>query len=143
MDVRDCPAEPAPQADASQTEIRMRRRPFNRPLTVLWQTAGMSASPLTFVPVFLGLALHIAGFVAPLSPQSQCFAGATVDDRVAWRAAQVVRADPDRGEARRGEALYRVEARQAQAMPCRAEPRLTPCGSGARLAATEAARALP
>ncbi len=82
----------------------------------------MSPSPLTFVPVFLGLALHIAGFVAPHPPQAQCFAGATVAPRAAWRAAQVGPVDLDRGYAR-----HRIDTRPAQAVPCRADSRPPSC----------------
>ncbi|MEZ5720234.1 MAG: hypothetical protein R3D59_00060 [Paracoccaceae bacterium] len=76
----------------------------------------MTAAPLSLVPVFLALALHISGCAAPLTPEAQCFAEATVDYRAAWREAEAIRADLDRGHA-----LERLDSRQAEALPCRAD----------------------
>lgn len=87
---------------------------FNRVLTLLCQGAHMPAPPLSFVSVFAALALHLADGAAPLSPQTQRFADATIEYRTAWRAARALGADRDRGYA-----LQHATIRQAQALPCR------------------------
>jgi len=74
----------------------------------------MSASPFSFVPAAIATALHLSGCVAPMSPEAQCFAAATVDYRAAWREAEAVRADLDRGYA-----LHHEELRLPRAVSCR------------------------
>lgn len=76
----------------------------------------MSATPISFVPVLIGFTLHIAGCTAPLSPEAQCFAEATVKYRAAWRTAEAARADLDRGYA-----LHDVTVDRAAAVPCRVD----------------------
>lgn len=78
--------------------------------------AGMSTS-LAHIPALLALSslvLLTGGCTAPLAPEAQCFAAATVEYRTAWRGAQAIRADLDRGYA-----LHPSEVRQAEAVPCR------------------------
>lgn len=64
----------------------------------------------------------LAGCAAPLSPQAQCFADATVAYRAAWRGVRAIDADLARGYGLRQEAL-----RLAQAVPCRRGGRLGSC----------------
>lgn len=74
----------------------------------------MSAAPFAHTPLLLALGLLATGCAAPLSPEAQCFAEATVAYRAAWRSAQAIRVDLDRGYA-----LHPVELRGAEAVPCR------------------------
>lgn len=93
----------------------------------------MSPSPFTFVPVFIAISLHIAGCAAPLSPEAECFAAATVDYRAAWRAAEAISADLARGHA-----LEPVTVPRTMALPCRVDGQRDIC-----LMATETTRAVP
>ncbi|MCB1328223.1 MAG: hypothetical protein KDK28_01590 [Maritimibacter sp.] len=81
-------------------------------------------SPVRFphTPRLLALALLTAGCTAPLSPEAQCFAEATVDYRAAWRGAQAIRADLDRGYA-----LHPVAYRGVDAVPCRIDGARSSC----------------
>lgn len=85
-------------------------------VTLLCQIVFMSPSPLTFVPVFIALALHVTGCASPLSREAQCFADATVAYRAAWREAGTVRADLQRGYA-----LHEERVRLPRAVPCRVD----------------------
>lgn len=58
-------------------------RGFNPALPAMCHACPMPASPLTFVPVFMGVALHIAGSAAPDAPDTRCFTAAPGDDRAA------------------------------------------------------------
>ena len=87
----------------------------------------MSASPLSFVPAIVALALPLTGCAQQLSPQARCFAEATVEYRAAWRAARAIRADLDRGYA-----LHHAEIRLAQAVPCRVKGVRSTCLDDAR-----------
>ena len=95
---------------------------FNRPLTLLRYTGTMFAPPLSVVPVFIALVLHLSGCAETLSQQAQCFADATASYRAAWRTAQAIRADLDRGYA-----LHHEEVRIAQAVPCRVDGLRSSC----------------
>ncbi len=82
----------------------------------------MSRAPLSLVPVFLALVLHLTGCAPSLTPEARCFAEATVEYRAAWREAQALRADLARGYT-----LVRAEVGQVQAVPCRVEGKLSTC----------------
>lgn len=82
----------------------------------------MSSTPFPHTPLLLALGLFATGCAAPLSPEAQCFAEATVEYRAAWRGAQAIRADLDRGYA-----LHPVELRGVEAVPCRLDGARSSC----------------
>ena len=82
----------------------------------------MSAAPLSFVPVLMAIALHTTGCATPLAPEAQCFADATTEYRAAWRAAEAIRTDLDRGYA-----LHPVPVRQAEVVTCHVDGARSNC----------------
>lgn len=70
--------------------------------------------PLSFVPVLIGLALHVAGGPPPHSFRPPGFAEAAVDTGPARPAAPAARVDPGRGGA-----LHRAGMQPVVAVACR------------------------
>lgn len=76
----------------------------------------------------LGLIVMLSACNAPLTPEAQCFADATVAYRAAWRGAAAIRADLARGYA-----LHVQEIKVAEAVPCRVGGARSTClGNGRR-----------
>lgn len=75
----------------------------------------------------LALPLIAAGCGAPLAPEAQCFADATIAYRAAWRGAETLRADLARGYA-----LHSREIKVAQAVPCRVAGARSTCLANGR-----------
>lgn len=69
----------------------------------------------------LAIVLALAG-CAPLSPEAQCFADATIEYREAWRGVRTIDADLARGYG-----IREQEIRVAQAVTCREAGRMSTC----------------